>query len=128
MSYRVWKLFSAVIPIVATFLPHDGGAAHSQNVPCRPNATGTLLTFTDVGPPGPGDSFVAQAQQENKNQEKQAQPTEINTKIVFSDLRNPKKNFTPLFGEVPKKRTHTERQEQASCDDKEFERCVPQTT
>ena len=48
-SYRIQKLFSAVIPTTATFLPHDGGAAHSQNLPCRPNATGTLPTNNETG-------------------------------------------------------------------------------
>ena len=49
VSYRIWKLFPAVIPTVATFLPYDRGAAHSQNVPCRPIATGTLPTNTETG-------------------------------------------------------------------------------
>ena len=54
MSYRIWKPSSAVVPIVATFLalrtrPTIGGAAHSQKVPCWPNATGTLPTNTETG-------------------------------------------------------------------------------
>ena len=36
-----------------------------------------------------------------------APPAKIKRKIVFSDLRNPPKNFTPLFGEVAKFRTLT---------------------
>ena len=47
----------------------------------------------------------ALAAEEKKNQGKDAQPEEINRKIVFSDLRNPPKKFTPLFGEVAKFRT-----------------------
>ena len=46
-----------------------------------------------------------------KNQEKDAPPEKIKRKIVFSDLRNPPKNFTPLFGEVAKFRTLTEKDE-----------------
>ena len=63
-----------------------------------------------------------------KKKEKDAQPTKINREIVFSDLRNPPKNFTPLFGEVVKIKTHTEHQEHAGRDDQEFEHCVLQTT
>ena len=33
--------FAAVKPPIVTFLPHGGGTAHSQNVSCRPHATGT---------------------------------------------------------------------------------------
>ena len=43
---------------------------------------------------------------------KDAPPAEIKRKIVFSDLRNPPNNFTPLFGEVAKYRTLTEKDEQ----------------
>ena len=55
---------------------------------------------------------VARSQQEKENQEKDAQPEKIKRKIVFSDLRNPPKNFTPLFGEVAKFRTLTRKEEQ----------------
>ena len=47
-----------------------------------------------------------------KNQENDAPPEEIKRKIVFSDLRNPPNNFTPLFGEVAKFRTLTKKDEQ----------------
>ena len=47
-----------------------------------------------------------------KNQEEDAQPEKIKRKIVFSDLRNPPKSFTPLFGEVAKFRTLTKTEEQ----------------
>ena len=47
-----------------------------------------------------------------KEREKDALPAEIKRKIVFSDLRNPPNNFTPLFGEVAKYRTLTEKDEQ----------------
>ena len=47
-----------------------------------------------------------------KRREKDAPPAEIKRKIVFSDLRNPPNNFTPLFGEVAKYRTLTEKDEQ----------------
>ena len=41
MWHRIYKLFAAVKPPIVTFLPHGGGTAHSQNVPCRLHATGT---------------------------------------------------------------------------------------
>ena len=36
-----FQTFAAVKPPIVIFLPHDGGTAHNQNVPCRPHATGT---------------------------------------------------------------------------------------
>ena len=33
------KLFTAVRPLVITFLPRGGQTAHGENVPCRPHAT-----------------------------------------------------------------------------------------
>ena len=63
-----------------------------------------------------------------KNQEKDAQPEKIKRKIDFSDLRNPHKSFAPLFGEVAKFRTHTEKEEQQSRDGDEVERCMPSNT
>ena len=63
-----------------------------------------------------------------KKQEKDAQPEKIKRKIDFSDLRNPQKNFTPLFGEVAKFRTLTEKEEQQSRDDDKVEPCLPQNT
>ena len=63
-----------------------------------------------------------------KNREKDGQPEKIKRKIDFSDLRNPQKHFTPLFGEVAKFRTHTETAEQQSRDGDEVERCLPQNT
>ena len=72
---------------------------------------------------------VARPQQKKiKNREKDAQPETIKRKIDFSDLRNPQKHFTPLFGEVAKFRTHTETAEQQSRDGDEVERCLPQNT
>ena len=57
--------------------------------------------------------LIARWQQKKiKNKEKDAQPDKITRKIVFSDLRNPPNNFTPLFGEVAKYRTLTEKDEQ----------------
>ena len=47
-----------------------------------------------------------------KKNENDAPPEEIKRKIVFSDLRNPPNNFTPLFGEVAKFRTLTKKDEQ----------------
>ena len=35
------NVFKAVKPLIITFLPHGGETAHSKNVQCRPNATGT---------------------------------------------------------------------------------------
>ena len=62
----------------------------------------------------PRRSFRRARSQQNKirNQEKDAQPEKMTRKIVFSDLRNPLKNFTPLFGEVVKIRTLTKKDEQ----------------
>ena len=77
--------------------------------------------------PQAGGRAVARSQQENrKNHEKDAQPAKIKRKIDFSDLRNPQKHFTPLFGEVEKFRTLTEKAEQQSRDGDEVERCMPQ--
>ena len=76
-----------------------------------------------------GSNNVARSQQKNiKNHEKDAQPAKIKRKIDFSDLRNPQKHFTPLFGEVEKFRTLTEKAEQQSRDGDEVERCMPQNT
>ena len=78
---------------------------------------------------GQNISMVARSQQKNiKNHEKDAQPAKIKRKIDFSDLRNPQKHFTPLFGEVKKFRTLTEKAEQQSRDGDEVERCMPQNT
>ena len=48
-------------------------------------------------------------QRKIKYQENDAPPGKIKHKIVFSDLRNPPKNFTPLFREVAKFRTLTKK-------------------
>ena len=45
---------------------------------------------------------------EIKTKKKTHDQKKIKRKIDFSDLRNPQKNSTPLFGEVPKFRTLTE--------------------
>ena len=58
------------------------------------------------------DPSVARWQQKKKKQEKDAQPGKIKRKILFSDLRKPPENFTPLFGEVAKFRTLTNKEEQ----------------
>ena len=72
---------------------------------------------------------VARSQQKKKeNQEKDAQPEKIKRKFDFSDLRNPPKNFMPLFREVAKFRTLTEKEEQQSRDGDLVERCLPQNT
>ena len=55
---------------------------------------------------------LAIAAEEKKNQEKDAQPDKIKRKIVFTNLRNPHKIFTPLIGEVAKFRTLTKKEEQ----------------
>ena len=47
-----------------------------------------------------------------KYPENDTPPEKIKRKIVFSDLRNPHNNFTPLFGEVAKYRTLTKKDEQ----------------
>ena len=72
---------------------------------------------------------VARSQQKKKKyQENDAPPEVMKRKIVFSDLRNPPNNFTPLFGEVAKFGTLTKNFEQWSCDGEEAERSLPQTT
>ena len=68
------------------------------------------------------------AAEEKKNREKDAQPEKKSAKSILSDLRNPLNNFTPLFGEVAKFRTLTEKKEQQSRDGEEVERCLPQNT
>ena len=41
-GHRIGKtFFTAVRPLVITFLPRGGGTAHGENVPCRPHTTGT---------------------------------------------------------------------------------------
>ena len=52
------------------------------------------------------------SKRKKKYQENDAPPEKIKRKIVSSDLRNPPKNFTPLFGEVAKFRTLTKKDEQ----------------
>ena len=71
---------------------------------------------------------LTRARSRKKNQENDAQPEKIKRKIVFSGLRNPPNNFTPLFGEVAETRTLTEKEEQQSRDGDEVERCLPQNT
>ena len=67
------------------------------------------------------------AAEENENTKKKTHnQRKKRHKIAFSDLRNPHKNFTPLFGEVAKFRTHTEKEEQQSRDGDKVERCLPQ--
>ena len=75
------------------------------------------------------DSSRDRSRRRIKNQENDASPKKIKRKIVFSDLRNPLKNFTPLFGELAKIRALTiKKNEQRSRDGEEAERCLPQTT
>ena len=47
------------------------------------------------------------------------------TKSIFPTSETPPKNFTPLFGEVAKFRTLTEKEEQQSRDGNKDERCMP---
>ena len=75
-----------------------------------------------------GPKYVRSQQKEKTTKKKTHNQKRIKDKIDFSDLRNPHKNFTPLFGEVAKFRTLTEREEQHSRDDDEEERCLPQDT
>ena len=67
-------------------------------------------------------------QKEIKNQEKDAQPEKTEQKIVFSDLRTPLENFTPLFREVAKFRTLTKKEEQYNRNGEKAERYLPQNT
>ena len=62
--------------------------------------------------PLPVPCVAPSLQKKKKYQENDALPEKIKRKIVFSDLRNPPNNFTPLFGEVAKFRTHTKKDEQ----------------
>ena len=61
-----------------------------------------------------------------ENQQKGAWPAKINGKNVFSDLRNPSKSFTPLFGDVKNQSALTENEEQWGHNNSEIERCVPE--
>ena len=70
----------------------------------------------------------ARSRRKRKNKEKNAQREKLKREIVFSDLRNPPKNFTPLFGEVANVRTLAKKEEQESRDSEEAERCLPQNT
>ena len=63
-----------------------------------------------------------------KNKEKDPQREKIKVKIIPYDLRDPPKYFTPLFGEVAKFRTLTEKEQQQGRDGDEIERCLPQNT
>ena len=64
------------------------------------------------GTPSMRSLHRAIAAEEKKNQENNAPGEKIKRKIVSSDLTNPPKNFTPLFGEVAKFRTLTRKDEQ----------------
>ena len=68
------------------------------------------------------------AAEEKKTKKKTHNQNKIKRKIDLSDLRNPTKNFTPLFGEVTKFRTFRGKEEQQSPDGLEVERCWPQNT
>ena len=61
---------------------------------------GTLCTDKKALLHGHGDTscLSRDRSRRKKNQEKDAQPEKIKRKIDFSDLRNPQKHFTPLFG------------------------------
>ena len=73
----------------------------------------SMQVFNTDTEAGRGRSSVARSQRRKKKyQENDAPPEEIKRKIVFSDLRNPPNNFTPLFGEVAKFRTLTKKDEQ----------------
>ena len=78
-----------------------------------PHARTDRTRDTRVAEPWLPAQHDARSQQKKKKyQENDAPPEEIKRKIVFSDLRNPPNNFTPLFGEVAKFRTLTEKDEQ----------------
>ena len=76
------------------------------------------------------DNLISRAQSQQRkiqNQEKDAQPGRKKRKIVFSDLRNPPKRFTPLFGEVGNRRTLTESLQHKSRQDSEVALASPKT-
>ena len=70
----------------------------------------------------------AMAAEKKKNQEQNVQPEKKKGKIVFSDLRHPQKNFTPLFGEVANFGALTDNKEEKSRDVDEIAHCLPQNT
>ena len=65
---------------------------------------------------------------ENLGEKKTHSQKKIKRKIVFSDLRNPPKSFTLLFGEVAKFRTLTKAEEQWGRNGEGAEHCLPQAT
>ena len=84
--------------------PEDRGPEASLPGPIHPSFLRTVKKLRGAD--------ARSHQKKKKNKEKDAQPEKIKRKIVFSDLRNPPKNFTPLFGEVAKFRTLTKKEEQ----------------
>ena len=85
------------------------------------NTANTLLRRARCPPPSSRERKI-------KKQQKDLQPEEINGEIVFSNLRNPGKIFTPLFGDFAKSRTLTESQRQKSRNGDEAERRLPEST
>ena len=82
---------------------------------CRQRGCDSLEPFDKLqsAPHGRAMAWSRDRSRRNiKNQENDAPPEEIKRKIVFSDLRNPPNNFTPLFGEVAKFGTLTKKDEQ----------------
>ena len=68
------------------------------------------------------------AAKETKKPRKERTTRKKKRKIDFSDLRSPTKNFAPLFGELAKFRTLTEKEEQQSRDSHRVEHSLPQNT
>ena len=88
---------------------HPGGRALGQLAQAP---TQDYHSYTHTLLPLVGEVSRDRSRRKIKLREKDAPPAEIKRKIVFSDLRNPPNNFTPLFGEVAKYRTLTEKDEQ----------------
>ena len=111
--------------------PPVGGASteqpHTQSTTCPPAQQSHTLAFVAPLPCCPGAFTIQQKrldqdkpgqrcillrlQQKKKKPRKRRTARKKKRKIDFSDRRNPPKTFTPLFGEVAKVRTLTEREE-----------------
>ena len=92
-------------------LPPLRGTSGVRRCPCpgRPSSgAGSRGAATRVSRVS-RDTSRDRSRRKKENQEKDAPAEKIRQKIVFSDLRNPPKNFTPLFGEVAKFRTPTKK-------------------
>ena len=82
------------------------GGAQPKPEPKHTHPHRTPLFFQKLCKPQPSERSQ---QKKRKNKEKDPQPEKIKRRSVFSNLRNLRKNFTPLFGGFAKFRTLTEK-------------------